>query len=56
MNNNNNNPVVSFEFATASRTVFEVDAFETRAVRLIADVAKQEGAQDVWMGNIQCYS
>ena len=50
MNNNNNNPVVSFEFATASRTVFEVDAFETRAVRLIADVAKQEGAQDVLDG------
>ena len=40
----NNKYPVSFEFATASRTVFEVDAFETRAVALIADVAKQEGA------------
>ena len=33
-----------FEFTTASRTVFEIDAFETRAVKLITDLAKQENA------------
>jgi alcohol dehydrogenase class IV len=33
-----------FEFTTASRTVFEIDAFETRTVQLIEDLAKQESA------------
>ena len=37
-------PMNPFEFTTASRTVFEIDAFETRAVKLITDLAKQENA------------
>ena len=40
----NSSSMNPFEFTTASRTVFEIGAFETRAVKLIKDLAKQENA------------